>query len=210
MATTALVFRILGSPIDPLKLELPEPRPRNGSDWFFDFCQMNRDIRLERTAEGEILVMAPAGTESGYRELKTSTQLDVWAERDGRGRAFGSNAGFILPNGATRSPDAAWVKLPRLAALSADKKRKFAPLCPDFVIEVRSHSDRLPQLQKKMEEYRENGAALGWLIDPATRKVHIYRPGRRVEILKHPKRVKGDPELPGFVLDLARIWKPDF
>jgi Uma2 family endonuclease len=137
-------------------------------------------------------------------------QLNAWAERNGTGRAFNSNTGFVLPNGATRAPDASWVKLSRLTKLGTKQRKKLGALCPDFVIEVRSPSDRLPALLAKMKEYCKNGAALGWLIDPETRKVHVYRPGKRVEMLNHPKRVSGDPELSGFVLELARIWKPDF
>src|SRR5258708_4576787 len=208
MAAADQLFKIPGEDVETLVLRLPSP-PRKDSDWFFDFCQANDELQFERTAEGEILVMAPAGGESGYRELKASTQLDTWAERDGTGRAFGASTGFILPNKANRAPDASWVKSSRLAKLAAKQKRKFIPLCPDFVIEVRSPSDGLPKLQEKMEEYRANGASLGWLIDPQERKVHVYRPGKRVESLNHPKRLSGDPELPGFVLELARIWKPD-
>src|ERR1035438_5965730 len=153
--------------------------------------------------------MAPTGVESGYREGEAFAELRAWARRDGTGRAFNSNTGFILPNKATRSPDASWVKVSRLAKLGANQKRRFGQLCPDFVIEILSPSDRLPTVQAKMEEYRENGASLGWLIDPEERKVHVYRPGKRVECLDRPKRVSGDPELPGFALELARIWKPD-
>lgn len=176
---------------------------------FYDFCQANDEWQFERTAEGEILVRSWSGGESGYRELKVATQLDTWAEHDGTGCVFSSNTGFILPNKAIRAPDASWVRKSRLAKLASKQKKKFIPLCPDFVIEVLSGSDRLPKLQEKMEEYRNNGAALGWLIDPDERKVYVYRAGRRVECLNRPKRLSGDPELPGFVLDLARIWKPD-
>jgi Uma2 family endonuclease len=153
--------------------------------------------------------MAPVGFEGGYLEGRTFAQLDAWAEQDGTGRAFNSNTGYVLPNKANRAPDASWVRMSRLAKLSARQKKKFAPLCPDFVIEVRSASDRLPALQKKMEEYLDNGAILGWLIDPQERKVHVYRPRKRVACLDRPKSLSGDPELPGFVLKLARIWKPD-
>ena len=123
---------------------------------------------------------------------------------------IGPTAGFELPNGATRSPDASWIKRKRLAKLKPDQIERFAPICPDFVIEVRSRTDRLEALKKKMVEYCENGAQLGWLIDPRAFKVHICRPGRQPKILDHPKRVSGNPELAGFVLDLAEIWKPSF
>ena len=208
MASAQQVFKIPSEDFQTLVLQLPGP-PRKDADWFYDFCQANDEWQFERTAEGDILVMAPAGGESGYCESETNYQLREWAGRDGTGRAFSSNTGFILPNRATRAPDASWVKMSRLAKIAASKKRKFIPLCPDFVIEVRSPSDRLPRLQGKMEEYRENGAVLGWLIDPQERKVYVYRQGKPVECLDHPKRLKGDPELPGFVLQLAQIWKPD-
>jgi Uma2 family endonuclease len=208
MATTQQLFKIPGEEAQTLVLRLPGP-PRKDADWFYDFCQANDEWQFERTAKGDILVMAPAGGESGYCESETYFQLREWAGRDRTGRAFGSNTGFILPNQANRAPDASWVKMSRLAKIDARKKRKFIPLSPDFLIEVRSPSDRLPTWQDKMEEYRENGTSLGWLIDPKGRKVYVYRPGKRVECLNHPKRLSGDPELPGFVLDLAPIWKPD-
>ena len=208
MAAAHQLFKIAGEDVETLELRLPGP-PRKDSDWFFDFCQANDELQLERTAEGEILVMAPTGGESGYREGEAFAELRSWARQDETGRSFNSNTGFVLPNKANRSPDASWVRMSRLARLASKQKKKFIPLCPDFVLEVRSPSDRLLKLQEKMAEYRDNGAELGWLIDPQERKVHIYRPGKRVEILNHPKRLSGDPELPGFVLELARIWKPD-
>ncbi len=208
MGTALQMFKLPSERRDTLVLRLPTPA-RNGSDWFFELCQINEGLQLERTAEGEVLVMAPTGGESGYREGKVFVQLDGWAERDGAGRAFNSNTGFILPNGSSRAPDASWVRMSRLAKLAAKQKKKFLPLCPDFVVEVLSPSDHLASLQAKMEEYRNNGASLGWLIDPRARKVHIYRTGKRVERVHHPTRLNGDPELPGFVLNLARIWKPD-
>ncbi len=152
--------------------------------------------------------MAPTGGESGYREGEIFAQLYVWAGQDGTGRAFNSNTGFVLPNKANRAPDASWTKMSRLSKLAARQKKKFIPLCPDFVIELRSPSDRLTALREKMEEYRDNGALLGWLIDPQDRQVSVYRPGKAVARLDHPKRLSGNPELPGFVLELARIWKP--
>jgi Uma2 family endonuclease len=130
-----------------------------------------------------------------------------WAEEDGAGEYFDSSRGFILPNGAERSPDVAWVKKERWAALSKNKREKFAPLCPDFVIELRSPFDRLKPLQAKMAEYIENGAQLGWLIDPYKRKVYVYRPDAPVERLDAPERVSGEPLLPGFVLPLAQFWQ---
>ena len=194
---------------EPLIIHL-RPGLQMTEDQFFEFCQVNDDLQIERTARGEILVMAPTGGEGSYREVEAATILRIWANKDGRGRAFGSTAGFRLPNSAVRAPDASWVRLDRLAKLTPRQKRKFLPLCPDFVIEILSVSDRLEKLQGKMAEYRENGACLGWLIDPEKRKVYIYRPGKRVQCLNHPKRVSGDPELPGFELEMAEIWKPPF
>jgi Uma2 family endonuclease len=136
--------------------------------------------------------------------------LDAWAENDGSGIGFDSNGGFILPNGAMRSPDAAWVRRERLANLTAEQKQRFLPLCPDFVIELRSPSDPLSTIQAKMREYTENGARLGWLIDPEERKVHVYKPNEPVEVLGNPDKLSGEPALPGFVLGLKPIWEPGF
>lgn len=175
-------------------------------DQFFALAQLNRELRMERTAEGEVILMAPAGGEAGARNAGVTAQLWVWATRDRSGRAFDSSTGFILPNGATRSPDAAWVARERLAALTAEQRQKFLPLCPDFAIELRSPSDSLRVVQEKMREYLDNGARLGWLLDPRDRRVYIYRPGAPVERLDGPDRVSGDPILPGFMLDLREVW----
>lgn len=175
---------------------------------FFEFCQQNKDIRIERTAEGDLEVMPPTGGETGNRNIKLTAQLEAWAEHDGTGAAFDSSTGFVLPNGAVRAPDAAWVHRERLADLTAEQKRKFIPLCPDFIIELRSPTDSPLLIQGKMQEYMENGARLGWLVDPEERKVHVYRPDETVRVLENPKEVSGDSVLPGFTLDLRRIWKP--
>jgi Uma2 family endonuclease len=177
---------------------------------FFEFCQLNREWRIERSAEGDLEVMVPTGYETSDRNAEITMQLRLWAKRDNKGVASDSNGGFILPNGAMRSPDAAWVGRGRLANLTAEQKQRFLPLCPDFVIELRSPSDPLAPIEAKMREYGENGARLGWLIDPEERKVHVYRPNDRVEILDKPDNVSGDPILPGFVLDLKPIWEPSF
>lgn len=179
-------------------------------DEFYEFCQINRDLRIERTAEGEVILMPLAGGETGNRNSELTTQLGVWTRHNGTGVAFDSSTGFTLPNRAVRSPDASWVKRSRLATLTKEQKKKFIPLCPDFVIELRSPSDVLTMLQGKMEEYMENGAELGWLIDPEDRRVYIYRSNSPVECLENPATVSGDPLLPGFVLDLQRIWETDF
>jgi len=189
-------------------------RPRSDikmtDDEFFEFCQLNPDLRIERTAEGEIIMMSPAGGETGNRNAYLTMMLGNWTRRNGEGIAFDSSTGFILPNGATLSPDVAWVRRSRLAWLTPEQKRKFPPLCPDFVIELRSPTDRLVDLQAKMEEYRQNGAWLGWLIDPMERQVFVYRPRQETVHLQEPSRIAGDPELPGFMLDLGEIWEPGF
>ena len=177
---------------------------------FFEFCQLNRDWRIERSAEGDLEVMVPTGGETSARNLKIASQLDAWAENDGSGIGFDSNGGFILPNGAMRSPDAAWVRRERLANLTAEQKQRFLPLCPDFVIELRSPSHPLSTIQAKMRVYTENGARLGWLIDPEERKVHVYKPNESAEVLENPDRLSGEPALPGFALDLKPIWEPGF
>lgn len=175
-------------------------------DELFELCQVNRDLRIERTADGEIWVMPPTGGETGRQNSSLTVQLGLWSELDGSGVSFDSSTAFVLPNGAARSPDAAWVALTRWQALSAEARAKFPPHCPDFVVELRSRSDELGDLRAKMEEYRASGARLGWLIDPVERRVHIYRPGAEVETRDAPTTVAGDPVLRGFVLDLRRIW----
>ena len=175
---------------------------------FFEFCQLNRDVRIERNAEGSITVMTPAGGETGARGLRLSAALYRWAEEDGTGVAFDCSTGFELPNGAVRAPDAAWVLRNRLARLSPEDRERFLPLCPDFVSELLSPSDSRAAAQRKMEEYRANGARLGWLIDPARRQVAIYRADGGVE--RRTDIVNGETVLPGFSLDLAALWKPPF
>ena len=177
---------------------------------FFEFCQLNRDVRIERNAEGSIAVMAPTGGETGARSGLLLVALSRWAREDGTGVAFDSSTGFELPNGAVRSPDAAWVLRGRLSRLPAEDKERFLPLCPDFVIELLSPSDSRTALQGKMEEYRANGARLGWLVDPARRQVTIYRAGGSPEQRAEPAVVTGETVLPGFSLDLAAICKPVF
>lgn len=186
------------------------PLPDISEDDFVKLCQVNPELRLERKANGEIVIMPPEGGESGNRGQRIGASLLNWSDADGTGAAFGSSTGFRLPNGATRSPDASWVRLDRLAELTTEEKRAFLPLCPDFVVEVRSPTDRLANLHDKMEEYIASGARLGWLIDPDTQTVHVYRPGRPVERVEQPARLTGDPELPGFVLELGRVWDLGF
>ena len=177
---------------------------------FFEFCQINRGWRIERSAQGDLEVMAPTGGETSNRDFRISVQLGIWTDNDGTGVAFESSGGFVLPNGAMRSPDASWVRRERLAQLTAEQRQRFLPLCPDLVVELRSPSDPLAVIESKMGEYLENGAHLGWLIDPEGRRVHVYEPGKEVSILETPDEVSGDPVLPGFVLDLRPIWAPGF
>ncbi len=195
----------------PAALELHmSPAIEMSREQFFQLCQLNGDLRMERNAEGSIAVMTPAGGETGARGLSLAAALHRWAEADGTGVAFDSSAGFELPNGAVRAPDAAWVPRNRLARLSPEEKERFLPLCPDFVIELLSPSDSRAAARRKMEEYCANGARLGWLIDPARREVAIYRTDGRVEQRSEPDVVTGETVLPGFSLDLAAIWKPPF
>lgn len=189
----------------PLVLQL-RPVIEMTDDQFFEFCQINRDVRIERNAQGELIVMPPTGIETGDRNAELTMQLRLWAKRDGTGTAFDSSTGFHLPNGATRSPDAAWVKSSKLAALTAEQRKKFARLSPDFVIELRSPTDNLRVVQDKMQEYLDTGTKLGWLIDPEQKRAYVYKPHAPVEVLEAPATLSGDPVLPGFVLDLREIW----
>ena len=173
---------------------------------FFRLCSDNPDFRLELTAQKEIVIMPPSGLESDWKSGEVFGQLREWAKRDGTGRAFGPSAGYTLPNGAIRSPDASWLRNEKWNALTAAERRKFARVCPDFVIEVRSPSDALSDQQEKMVEYIENGAKLGFLIDSLKGRLYIHRPKQRTRCLKKTDSVTGDPELPGFTLDLTEIW----
>ncbi|MDJ0897423.1 MAG: Uma2 family endonuclease [Xenococcus sp. MO_188.B8] len=175
-------------------------------DSFFDFCQLNSHLRIERSSTGELIIMSPTGSETGNRNFKLIQQLANWTDKDGTGIGFDSSAGFMLSNGATRSPDASWIKLTKWDALSDAQQAKFAPICPDFVVEIRSASDKLKPLQDKMLEYIDNGASLGWLIDRKNRQVYIYTPNKEVQCLDHPLTVSGDSLLVGFNLDLTKIW----
>ncbi|BAZ80704.1 Uma2 family endonuclease [Sphaerospermopsis kisseleviana CS-549] len=175
-------------------------------DQFFDFCQLNRDFRIERNQFGDLLIMSPTGSETDERNFNLIVQLGIWTKKDGTGVGFGSSGGFTLPNGAVRSPDAAWIKKERWEAIPTEQRKKFAPICPDFVVELRSETDSLKTLQEKMEEYIENGVKLAWLIDRKQQKVYIYRPSQPVEELDHPQTLNGEDILPGFVLDLREIW----
>ncbi len=190
----------------PAKLIL-NPELRMNDDEYYDFCMANANVRFERTAQGEIIIVPPAGGESDYRNVELSSQLAVWAKRDGRGKAFGPSVEFILPSGAAYSPDAAWVSNESLARLTKQQKRKFPRLCPEFVAEVMSPSDRLKTAKEKMEDWMANGVQLSWLIDGDNQIVYVYRVGqsdaeKRAGIQKLP----GEGPVAGFELDLTDIW----
>lgn len=174
---------------------------------FYELCRANRDLRLERTAAGEVIIMPPTGSETGIRSGEVFGQLWSWNHKSDLGYVFDSSTGFRLPNGANRSPDSAWIAQARWAALLPAQKRRFAPICPDFVIELCSPSDEIADVQDKMQEYVANGTRLGFLIYPKDRRVEIYQPDEEPEILIDPRRVSGEPVLPGFWLDLVRVFK---
>ena len=173
---------------------------------FQQIAAVNRDLRLERTATGELIIMAPTGSDTGYRNQDMSGQLWLWNRQTKLGVVFDSSSGFKLPNDADRSPDASWVKLERWHTLTPKEQEGFAPLCPDFVIELRSKSDNMEPLREKMREYIANGSCLGWLIDRKNQKVEIYRQNGDVEILDNSTTLSGEEVLPGFILDLTDVW----
>lgn len=173
---------------------------------FFQLCQNNRDLRFERAATGELIIMPPTRSETGDRNADITYQLRAWSRQNKLGKSFDSSTGFKLPNGAERSPDASWVKMERWNALTPAEKERFAPLCPDFVVELMSPSDSIEKTRAKMREYMNNGAKLGWLINRQQKLLEIYRPNQEVEILQNPHTLSAEDVLPGFVLDLTQIW----
>jgi Uma2 family endonuclease len=187
----------LHSPLE-LTLELTDEQ-------FFQLCTDNRDLRFERTASGGLIIMPPTGSETGRRNSDLNFQLKAWSRQNNLGVVFDSSTGFKLPDGSDISPDAAWVRRDRWDALTAEEKEKFAPICPDFVVELRSTTDSLEKLRAKMKVYVKNGARLGWLLDRKNRKVEISRQDSGVEILDSPATLSGEDVLPGFVLDLSDI-----
>jgi Uma2 family endonuclease len=191
---------------EPLILHMKPFLQKLNDQEFFEFCQLNKDLRIERTSEGDLVIMPPTGGETGRRNFILIGNFNVWVEADGTGIGFDSSTVFSLPNGAKRSPDLAWVKRSRWDQLTHADKEIFPPLCPDFVIELRSPSDSLVGLQEKIQEYMNNGAQLGWLIDPRNKKVYIYSPGQEVICLDNPQTVSGEPTLSGFVLDVQKIF----
>ena len=190
----------------PTRVILGGARPLD-DDEFFDFCMANRDLRIERSPQGEIIIVPPAGGESDYRSVGLIVQLGNWAMRDGRGRTFGSSVCFLLPDGSALGPDAAWVDSQKLAALDKKTRKKFLPLVPDFVIEVMSPSDRLKDPRIKMEQWIANGTALAWLVDGDKRTVYVYRPGQpsaKYTGIEHLEA--GDGPVQGFVANLTGVW----
>ena len=185
-----------------------EPSVELTKEQFEQFCAQNRDLRIELTSEGVIEIMPPTFGLTSSKNSIIATQLGIWTSQDGNGVSFDSSGGFTLRDGAVRSPDASWISETRYNSLTVEEKNSFTPLCPDFVVELRSQSDRLSVLQAKMEEYMANGARLGWLLDPLEQRAHIYRPGVQPEILDKPDSLSAEPELPGFTLDLTQIWEP--
>jgi len=176
------------------------------SEQFYQLCEENPDLKLERNANGELIVMPPTGGETGKSNSTVNAQIWTWNDRTELGEVFDSSTGFTLPNKADRSPDVSWVEKSRWSALTPEQREKFIPLCPDFVIELVSPSDSLKKSQEKMQEYMENGCRLGWLINRKKREVEIYRPGQDVEVLQSPLTLSGENVLPGFVLNLQKIW----
>ena len=173
---------------------------------FEQLCRKYRKLRLELTSTGELIIMPPTGAETGRLNFNLLAQLAAWLKQSGTGVCFGNTAGFILPNGAIRSPDASWIKREKWDSLTKQQKERFGPWCPDFVAELRSPSDRLSELRNKMLEFMENGASLGWLIDPSKRQVNVYRPKQEVITLDNPQTVSGNSLLPGFTLILTELW----
>jgi Uma2 family endonuclease len=196
-----------GQNADALVLDFRPLLKKLGDEEFFEFCMVNKDLRIELTGEGDLIIMAPTGGKTGIRNFKLIAAFGNWVLQDGTGEGFDSSTVFSLPNGAKRSPDLAWMSNERWQALSDREREIFPPLCPDFVVELRSPTDRLHYLQEKMEEYVSNGAQLGWLIDPFEKKVHVYRPQTAVEILDDPQTVSGEPLLSGFALDVQALWE---
>jgi Uma2 family endonuclease len=189
----------------PLPLRFRPETPMNDEE-LMRFCAANDALRVERDANGEILVMTPAGGKTSRMNSRITRLLDEWAEADGRGVAFDSNGGFTLPDGSMRAADAAWVELKKWESLSARDQERYAPICPDFIIELRSPSDSLPELKEKMGHWLANGAQLAWLIDPEQRTIFIYRSGEQPEILACPTSIQGSGPVAGFELVMARVW----
>jgi Uma2 family endonuclease len=190
--------------LEPSVLRMPEL----SDDAFFDFCVSNEEHRIERTAEGRIVIMPGTGARTGARNNRLSARLLDWSDAHGKGVAFDSNTMFILPNSAMRAADAAWVSLERIRTVASDQRDKFLPLCPEFVVEITSPSDRIRQVQAKMEEWIANGALLGWILEADKRRVHVYRAGEKTEVFDNLIEISGSGPVPGFTLNLKKIWDP--
>ena len=188
-----------------LTLNLPQTW-KMSQEQFAELAQINQDVRLELSAKGDLIIMPPTGGETGNKNFEIYIDLGIWNRQKRLGKAFDSSTWFVLPNGANRSPDASWIRMERWEALTPEQRKKLLPLCPDFAVELVSESDRLSKTQEKMQEYIENGLRLGWLIDPKTKIVEIYRPNQGVEVLEFPLTLSGEDVLPDFTLSLAEIW----
>ncbi len=194
---------------DLVTLHLPTSRGKCSDAEFEKLYALNPEMRFERNPDGSVAIMNPPGGEASGQNHDLAVELGIWCRRNGEGKSFDSSVHYKLPNGAIRSPDASWILLKRWNELTRKVRRQPTPIVPDFVVELKSPSDRMSQLRKKMQEYMEVGVRLGWLIDPDAKLVEVYRPGAKVEVLKNPKFVKGDPELKGFKLPLAVIWSDE-
>ncbi len=194
--------------MNPEKLTLDAPLQlaiELSDEQFWQLCQRNREYRFEANSQGDLIIMSPTGSDTGRRNSEIIIQLGIWNKKSKSGVVFDSSTGFILPNGAKRSPDASWIELSRWNSLSTAEQEKFAPICPDLVVELRSKTDALEPLQDKMEDYMTNGARLGWLIDRQNQQVEIYRVNQQVEIIQSPSSLSGEQVLANFTLDLTEI-----
>ena len=199
----AIAYSLQPTIMEVTSEDTPEPFSR---DQFTSLAATYPELRLEMTAEGKISIMPPSGGESSYQSSVVGGRLFAWSEQDGMGMTFDASVGYDLPNGATRSPDASWLLRSRWEGLTREQRRKFLPLCPDFLVEVLSPTDSLVETRLKMVEYIENGARLAWLINPRRKQIENYRPGQDVDVLDNPTSVSGEPELPGFILSLKGIF----
>ncbi|MGY2710971.1 Uma2 family endonuclease [Thermostichus sp. MS-CIW-28] len=173
---------------------------------FIRLCAANPELKLERTAQGELVIMSPAGGETGNLNFEIAGEVYVWNRQSGRGKSFDSSTGFSLPSGSDRSPDLAWIPIEKWEALDPSVRQGFLPLCPDFVVEILSPTDSWIQTQAKMQEYMDNGCRLGWLLDPKAKRVMIYRQGQAPELVEDPETLSGEDVLPGFTLPIRKIW----
>lgn len=205
--TTKRSSQVYINPYESIEVDFGKFLKPMNDDEFFDFCQRHKDLRIEMEKDGEIIIMSPTGSEPGIKNFKLTTKFGVWVEKDGSGEGFDSSTGFRLPNGAKCSPDLSWINSEKWSAIPKAKRKKFAPVCPDFIVELRSETDNLTKLKDKMSEYIENGASLGWLIDSEKRKVYVYHPNEEVKILNNPAEISGETILKGFVLNVQEIWE---